>query len=239
MRNTLIYILLTGIVLLGQHNGKRFGVSASWSYTTSSRLYYFPNAADAYLRNQYIELNDINSSAFSLRYGINENFMVGLNIGYYNHTGYSKTVIATSETETGRFEAADGYKIIPLELTGYYILPFSTEQFKFYMGGGIGYYFGEFRRDLGNIEISSELNNTPLGIHVNIGVEYFYYEYFGIFTEMKFRDPELELSSRYITNSFVYLDKVYTIQDDKFDTRVNIDGVIFSLGVTYLFNFPY
>ena len=50
-----------------------------------------------------------------------------------------------------QFIVTDGYELYPVELSIYYFLPFSTEDFKFYMGGGMGIYPGKRTREFGNI----------------------------------------------------------------------------------------
>ena len=48
------------------------------------------------------------------------------------------------------FRAHDAFTMIPVELTGYFIIPASTRVFSVFMGGGAGAYFGNHTFSVGN-----------------------------------------------------------------------------------------
>ncbi|MBU1961346.1 MAG: hypothetical protein KJ675_09065, partial [Gammaproteobacteria bacterium] len=69
------------------------------------------------------------------------------------------------------FEVEDGFRVIPVELTAYYLFPFSTDQFFFMMGGGLGYYRGEFTRKFSDVDLSIQQRQFAIGIHVSASMD--------------------------------------------------------------------
>ncbi|GJQ62405.1 MAG: hypothetical protein SCALA702_14580 [Melioribacteraceae bacterium] len=236
MKKVLLLFITISSIAFAQYNGNEFGISASWSYTTSSKLFYFPNAEDPFLRNQSVSLEDINSIAFELKYRVSEAIITGLNIGYVDHSGYIKPVTAIGESGIVSLDASDGFNVIPVELTLYYFLPFSSDRFKFYMGGGAGFYIGNHTRSLGTLEVENIKRENAYGIHVMVGMDYMIFDFLSVKGEMKFRDPEFEVVNNYKNNTITYRGKEYFVSGNKYDAAVNIDGVMFTMGVAYHFS---
>jgi len=55
---------------------------------------------------------------------------------------------------------------------------------------------------------------------------------------MKFRDPEFEVTNEYADNKITYRGRDYTISGKQYDAKVNVDGIIFTIGAVYHFSFP-
>jgi len=238
MKKVIILVVSLSFSVFGQYNGSKFGISASYSYTTSSRLYYFPNAEDPFLRSQSVPFEDIYSYSVELRYRISEAIIAGLNLDYIDQSGYIKPVTALGENGIETLNASDGFMMIPVELSLYYYLPFSAEKFKFYMGGGAGYYIGNHTRKLGSLEVNNVERKTAYGIHVLVGMDYMVLNFLSIRGEMKFRDPEFEVTNEYARNEITYRGREYTISGKEYDAKVNVDGIIFTIGAVYHFSFP-
>jgi outer membrane protein W len=79
------------------------------------------------------------------------------------------------------------------------------------------------------------MNKSSFGIHVAIGMDYFFYNNFSLKAQMRFRDPELEWKNEYSNNVVNYNDITYLLNSSTFFTKVNIDGITFSLGISYNF----
>jgi hypothetical protein len=131
-----------------------------------------------------------------------------------------------------RIDINEGYNLIPVELNLYYILPFSTERFKFFMGGGGGFYFGNHIREFGDVEFVNESEKIGYGINVSVGMDYIVNELISVRGQMRFRDPEIILKSKYSNSTVNYRGNSYLISDNIFTTKVNIDGVTFTIGLT-------
>ncbi len=130
-------------------------------------------------------------------------------------------------------EVEDGFSVVPVELTAHYFFPFSTEQFKFLMGAGIGYYNGEFIREFVDTDLSVVQRKFALGIHVSTSMDYMVLENFSLRFEMKFRDPQYEVNSKYTKTEVIYQGETISLPENSFNTKVNLDGLTFILGVVY------
>lgn len=232
------YLLLIIILLLlpikGQYNDKDFGLSFSANYTTTARLYLNPNSIERLLREENIEIEDIYSYAFELRYRVTESILVGLGTEYVEKTAKLVNVIGFPSQLAG-VEINEGFTLIPIEISGYYFIPFSTESLKFYMGGGLGVYFGSYIREFGSVDVETVSRDFSWGIHGRIGLDYMFADFFSLRGEMKFRDPDFKMESKYTSDSFIYQGNVITLPQQPFVTRVNIEGMTFSLSAVVYF----
>jgi len=140
--NSLMIFFLISLPLLAQANEKKIGVSFNLNHTTTSKLFLQPNASDQFIRNTHENLDGITSYSVEARYQISEAVIIGLG---------SEIIKKTFENSINlgglRAKMNDGYQMIPIELSGYYLIPFSREHFKFFMGGGFGLYFGKQIRE--------------------------------------------------------------------------------------------
>jgi hypothetical protein len=53
--------------------------------------------------------------------------------------------------------------------------------------------------------------------------------------QMKFRDPEFTVSSKYDQQEVEYRDQRLTLPGDAFDTKINMDGIGFMFGLAFQF----
>ncbi|MBU1095011.1 MAG: outer membrane beta-barrel protein [Bacteroidetes bacterium] len=229
----LFFIIILAICnpAMAQYADHDVSVSISYNYITSSKLYFFPNSTDPILRENHDELNGINSYSAEVKYRINQPFVIGISFEYLEKTHKTNLTLAGPSGSTNvRME--EGYSVIPIEITGYYVLPFSTEKFKFYMGLGGGFYFGNHIRKIDAVELKNVSRPLAYGIHVNVGMNYMIDDYISVQTEMRFRDPQFEVESKY-NNVIVELnDKFYGLPENNLPAKVNINGLMFSLGIS-------
>ncbi|NMB82900.1 MAG: hypothetical protein GYA14_13895 [Ignavibacteria bacterium] len=226
------YILLLLFILckanFPQYNGSDFNFAISYNYTTTSKLYLQPNSSDPVLRSEYENLDGIYNLSFEFRYKIFESMIIGLGTEFIQKSYTNRNYFIQGD----RVEIKEGYNLIPVELTLYYLLPFSTEKFKFFMGGGGGLYFGKQIREFGNVNFNSAELTTGYGINVSVGMDYLVNEFISVRGQMRFRDPELIMKSKYSGSNTIYNGKSYLLSDNTFTTKVNIDGVTFTIGLS-------
>ncbi|MFO7526817.1 MAG: hypothetical protein R6W68_15295 [Ignavibacteriaceae bacterium] len=229
--NRIIFlIVLITPVINAQYNGFDFSISSSLVYTTSAELYLNPNSVDPVIRNSSFEINDVLNPSIDIRYRLSEPLIVGISGEYIrtNQTGRNLTVLQGNNEL--RLESTDGFKLIPIETSLYYQLPFSTKNLKFLMGGGTGIYFGDFTRSFGDTDISTIERQVAFGIHVSVSMEYLPLENVGLRFEMKFRDPEFKSKNKYNKDIVNYNGTEIILLRDTFNTKVNVNGVTFLLG---------
>lgn len=229
-----IIILAFSLNVFAQFN-KTFGVSVNAVYNTSARIYLSPNSSDIILRNNSFIIENIFNSSIDFRYRLSESIILGFNTEYMTTTsiGPNLTVFLGSSTVT--IDVEDGFRLIPLEMSAYYLLPFSTERFKFLMGGGMGYYLGSHIRKFGDVEVSNAERKAAYGIHVSISMDYLIKEFVSVRGEMKFRDPQFAVKSKYNKKEVNYNGNIIRLAQDSFDSKINVDGVTFILGLAFHF----
>ncbi|HEX2962355.1 MAG TPA: hypothetical protein VHO43_11225 [Ignavibacteriales bacterium] len=230
----LAFCLLSGSAH-GQEMYKDFSLSLNYNYTTTARIFLNPKSPDEILRNNSFYMEDIFSPSADLRYRLTEDILIGLNVEYIKkvQAGPNLTVLGSGGTQTIIVE--DGFKVIPFELSAYYILPFSTEKFKFIMGGGLAYYYGEHLRKFGDEEVSNLKREFAYGIQALVSSDYMITSFLSLRGEMKFRDPELEVTSKYKNKRVNYEGSTIVLAQDTFQSKINIDGVTFTLGMAFHF----
>ncbi|MGE5401223.1 MAG: hypothetical protein ACM3S2_12530 [Ignavibacteriales bacterium] len=233
----LVFAVLNGMLVrsAGQYMDRNFSLSLNYNYTTTAKLFLNPKASEEILRNSSVPLEGIYSPSLDLRYRLTDDILLGFNIEYIKKTavGPNLTVLAGDGTQT--IDVEDGFKLIPFELSGYYLVPFSTESFKFLMGGGVAYYYGEHLRKFGDEEVSNVSREFAYGIQLSISSDYMINRYLSVRGEMKFRDPDFEVTSKYSKKRVNYNGDTIVLAQDTFQSRINMDGVTFTLGLALHF----
>jgi hypothetical protein len=206
-----------------------FSVILKGNLTTSSLIYVTPDAADPVAKGNTLDLTGTFGYGAEIRFRFPETSLaLGLSTDYIRSRG-AGTLSGTS------IPTEDGYFAIPVELTGYFIIPLSGEYFGVYMGGGAGMYFGSRRYSLAGIEAATVENTPGFAIHVLGGISYRFLNSFQGMFEMKFRDLQFESVNAFNTRSIRYKDTVINVGTLPFKSRVETDGVIFQIGIAYTF----
>jgi hypothetical protein len=230
-----ILVLLGNFSLYAQYGDHTFGFSLGYNFTTTSKLFLYPNAEDPFLREQFIPIDDITSYSAELRIGITENFAIGLNGEYMNAAVINSRFVVGGPNGSTQVSVKDGFEVYPVELSAYYIMPFSTEQFYFYIGGGLGLYYGKHIRDFGDADVTTIQQDLGYGIQVSTGMDYLVTDFFSVRGELKFRDPQFDMQSKYSKTEVIINGQTYQLSNDIFESKVNINGITFGLGVVLHF----
>lgn len=236
MRTILTLIIFTVLTsaAVSQFNSN-FGVSINAVYNTSARIYLAPNSSDQLLRNNFFPIEHIFNPSLDVRYRIAENIILGLGTEYMKASSIGPNLTVFQGNSTVSIDVEDGFQLIPLELSAYYLLPFSTEHIKFLMGGGAGFYIGSHIRKFGDADVSNEVRKAAYGIHVSISMDYLIREFISVRGEMKFRDPQFTLTSKYSKKEVLYKGNLIRLAQDSFDSKINVDGVTFVFGLAFHF----
>jgi outer membrane protein W len=230
----IIIIVLLSFEARAQYDGRSFSLSLNGVYTTGARIYPQPFASDEVVRNNYLPVDHILNPSAELRYHLGHSIFIGISSEYMK-ASTEAVLIVLAQNSTVAIEVEEGFSFIPVDLTAWYLFPFSTERFKFLIGGGAGYYFGTHIRKFGNADVSTVERKFAYGIHVNLSMDYMVNNMISIRTEMKFRDPQFTLKSEYNTREVDYNGRIIRILQESFDSKVNIDGVTFLLGAALHF----
>ena len=227
----LVFYLLLTATSIAQFGGGRIGIAVNAVYTTSAEIFLNPNSSNSEVRNKSFTLENIWNPGVDIRYRLTQEFILGLNIEYVKKTAYAPNLTAFIDNQVFVFEVEDGLSAIPIELTAHYFFPFSTEDFKFMMGGGLGYYIGEFVRKFQGVDLEITQRKFALGFHVSASMDYIIFENLSARFEMKFRNPQYTVTSKYSQAEVTYQGNVIQLPENAFDTKVDIDGLTFVLGL--------
>ena len=231
----IIFHILFYIPALCQYNGNDISIGIYGFYTTSASVFLNPNASDIVVRNGSFLIEDIWNPGVDIRFRVSEPLILGLNIEYIRITRSAPNLNVFLGGSVVTLIVDDGFKLIPVELSAYYLLPFSTEGFKFLMGGGLAYYNGEFIREIGETEVKNITKEAAFGIHVSISMDYVPINDVAIRFQMKFRDPQFTVSSQYEQQEIEYEGNVIILPEGSFNTKINLDGITFMLGTAFQF----
>lgn len=232
---SLLLIISLNSIIFAQYNGNRFSVFAGFDYITSAQIFLNPNSSDIFLRNSSFEINNLYSPIVDFRYRLNDDLILGLNTEYISKSQTGNNLSVKEGSQEIKLDVADGVMFIPIEFSLHYYLPFSTDQFKFTMGLGVGYNLGKQTRKFGNTEIETISRRNSMGILVTVGMEYLITDQFGARFNMKFRDPEIELTNRYKNSIIDYNGTQVQLSSDTFNSKINLDGISFIIGMVFHF----
>ena len=191
-------------------------------FTTSSELYYNIDDPNPFARTQFVSLDNIYGLGFDVRRRIE---------GTDVELGFNADYITKRESffdPSSGVTVEDGYDVIPIEATGYFIVPFSSNRVQMYMGGGIGTYIGSRSYRYGSVDARVLSRKPGFGIHVLTGFNYFINPSVALRGELKFRDAQFE-STNALPSSGTYQSA------QPLTSRIEIDGMTFLVGLAYRF----
>ena len=223
-------MLLLGLPSIAPAQEHPFSFSIKGNLTTGSQLFPNPDSPDDFQRAEYFSIEDFFGYGMELKYQIPE---TNLAIGF--STDYIRTATFQSIVRESVIPVKDGYRVIPIELTGYFIIPVSGPTLGIYMGGGGGAYFGRRIYQIAGAEAQTTDQGHGFGIHVLGGISYRFTEWFSLCGEMKFRDLQFKTSNQFSQKQVLYHGSVVSLPQDPFAARVHTDGVIFQLGASVSF----
>jgi len=229
-RNGIVYFTVILVLCSSLRAQERlFSVSINGSFTTSSKLFYAADDPDFFIRQQHHPLDNVFGIGIDVRRAIEETgLQIGLSAEYLSKT--EKITIPRSSDRV-----SDGFIAVPIEITGYFIIPFSSETMQLYMGGGGGIYWGTRRYEYNNIRSLTVERNVGYGIHILSGVQYSLTPKLALRSELKFRDIQFSVTNTFPPSYSFGNTKTSQNNDIPFSSRISIDGMNLSLGLVARF----
>jgi len=112
---------------------KSFSLFAGVDYITTAQIFLNPNTSDIILKNKSFEITNLYSPVIDFRYRINDDLILGISSEYISKSQKGRNLLVNEGSQQLALEVDDGVEFIPIEISAYYFLPFSTNQFKFTM----------------------------------------------------------------------------------------------------------
>lgn len=235
MKRLPVYVVSLSLLFVGrlfaQHEGWQASVAALGSFTTSSKIFYNPDSPSSDIRSQYTSVDNIYGGGLELRVGKpGYNVFFTLNVEYMSKLQDQIQPVAYAGPPIPA-PVKDGFRLIPVELGLSMYIPLGTEQARLAMGGGIGAYYGKRILSVAGVDAPQVNNPVGIGIHVETSFDYRIWGQISVRGEMRFRDPDLTAENRFQERSAVYEGRTIPFPANAFDTRINVNGLMFGLGI--------
>ncbi|MFN0156592.1 MAG: hypothetical protein ACKVRP_00805 [Bacteroidota bacterium] len=226
-----IAFVLAAFTLNASASGQErlFSLSVKGSLTTGSQLFPRANSSNSVDRASFFPLEDILGFGAEVRYHFPQtNLAVGMSVDYIRATADQRITRGSTA-----IPVEDGYRVIPLEITGYFYIPVAGPTFGVFMGGGAGVYFGRRIYRIAGVDSVPIDQGHGYGIHVLGGVVYRLTEYLALDAEMKFRDVQFEATNAFAVSDIPYGGTIVSVTREPQYARIHTDGVVFQFGVSY------
>ena len=216
---------------------KRFSITLYGTYISASELLENPRSTNTFEREISTKLNSGYGYGVELNYApplFESELLIYLSAEYLKVNTDELLLKLSDGVNKASVKVKEKFMMIPLELGIKWLLPVSTDNFKLYIGGGGGIYFGDRTRTMQNL-VSTNIEKTP-GFSLNIlsGIGYYIARNLSADFELKFREASFDVESKYNTNIININGTQYYITSP-FYTRFNVDGVRISAGLKYQF----
>jgi len=233
VRSLILTTLLCSCPLVhGAAQEHLFSFVAKANLTTAARLFLNPKASDPFARAQSVSFTDFFGYGGEVVYHIpGTTLSVGLSADYITSSD-TRTITATAQRIV---PVEDGYRVLPLEVTGYFRIPITEGRFGVFMGGGLGVYFGERDYSVAGVASATTATRAGFGIHVLGGVQYQFTDWFTLSAEMKFRDAQFEATNAFAVPTVRYGDILVTLPQKPFESSIHTEGMVLQLGASYSF----
>ena len=207
---------------------RMFTVVAKGSLNTAGRLFPNPNAADPVARAQAFSFSDFYGLGGEVQYHFaNSSIFLGLGSEYIRNDG-GRNIVATAQRVV---PVEDNYRVIPVELTGYFRIPVTAGAFSIVMGGGVAAYFGDRHFVMAGVDAPTTTSTAGFGIHVLGGFAYRISEWFTASADIKFRDAQFQTVNAFAVPNVKYGDVFVSLPQGPFASTVHTDGMVIQVGI--------
>jgi hypothetical protein len=228
LRVTLLAAVAVSGSLLVQAQERNLTVLVKGNLTTRTSLFLNPNSPDPVARVQAFDLVDFFGSGLEIKYLLpRSNIAFSISADYLRFKE-PRPIRVSFRTDV---PTEDGYVAIPVELTGYFVIPASGQTVKVFIGAGGGVYFGRRQYSVAGVETEVTDTRPGFGIHVLGGVSYHFTSWLALVGEMKFRDLQFRSTNAFRVSQIPYQGALITVSQTPFESSVQTDGIVFQLGI--------
>ncbi|HEY6953477.1 MAG TPA: hypothetical protein VI758_13810, partial [Bacteroidota bacterium] len=159
-----------------------------------------------------------------------------LSVDYDAKIGSQSDMFFTTTSQLVELPVTMGVRFVPIELGVGTRIPLIGNILRLNMGGGFGIYYADRVYGIGGVRMKSESLPVGYGIHIESGFTFRVFNNVGIFSEMRFRDPEIVNDSRFGTDVITVDGYNVSVGNIPPTTKINVHGVTFSLGIILSLN---
>jgi hypothetical protein len=221
----LLQIALAGALVSREHD---LSFTMKGTFTTSTRFTYNVDRPNTYSEERMIDASF--GYGADVRWNILwDRFSIGLS--GERITGMDRRSVYYPQYNYLAVPYEEGFDVTAVELSGYYVVPISSDRLRFYLGGGLGLYDGTRKYSIAGVKAETLGSASYMGIHVLTGIDYRLHERFGLRMEVKFRDPHFDVTSAFEQASTQYQGKLISLPQTVDVTKVNLFGVNYMGGI--------
>lgn len=210
-------------------------VSGSLNYVSSATIQLAPYSADLVERNSTLDISGGYGYSFSLRTKLFRNdLFLGVTAEFIKIQDNDAVLTLEGDTSVARIKLTESITAYPVEFTAYFNVPSFQENLNIYLGGGIGLYSGDRKRKFLNYESETISKSFGLSLVVLSGIEYYFEKNFMSFMELRFRDGEYDVKSKFPLD-FVNINGVSYPLGKEINSKIFLDGLKVSFGLGYRF----
>lgn len=218
------YAVVLSVLLYSSAFSGEYGISASLkgSLTSTTRMMYDIHSSNYDEPDRNIATNwgygiDVRKNIFW------ERFYLGVSAEVIH--GSTTVNLIYPQFQNLRVRMDEGFEALIGEVSGYYVVPISSETILFYLGGGIGYHTGKREFSIAGYQANNLHSSSNIGIHVLTGADFQVLPNVALRAELKFRDPYFDATTKF-ENSFVLVQgqRIPLSQQEQV-TRINLYGI--------------
>ena len=209
--------------------------SASANYVSSATIKQSPFSPDIIERNSLIDIKGGYGYSFTVKTRLFRNdLFFGITGEYIKIQDDDATQTLENDTSAVRIRVSETLTVTPIEFTGYFNVPSFQENLNIYLGGGIGLYMGDRVRKIQNFESETISKSLGLSLVVLSGIEYYFEKNAMAFFEMRFREGEYDVKSKFPVGTITVRGTPYNIGREM-NSKIFLDGLRLSVGLGYRF----
>ncbi len=217
---------------------KKFSITLYSEYVSSAQIQDNIRSTDPILRNSSTDIKGSFGYGGEINYTpsfLDHDFTFYLSSEYLKINESDIILRFFQDTISAAVHMEEKLSMVPIELGVKWNLPVGTENFKIYIGGGAGLYFGDRERIIAGTFGTTTLSKTP-GFSLNIlsGMLLYVEKNLAANFEIKFRDANYEVENKFPINTIIINGAGFAL-DNPLYSRISIDGVRVSLGLKYNF----
>lgn len=227
-----IFSIAAVLTLIGQlpaqTQERLLSLAVRGTYTSTSKVFYNPDSPSSDLRGQYTGLDNIFGMGLELRLNI-PRYSVGLSLDaeYLLKLNQQNELVGFASPPRP-LPVKDGFRVIPIELGAFVLIPLGTDKARLAMGGGVGAYVGRRYLTVAGIDALQQNESVSYGIHVETSFDYQIIPRLFARLDMRFRDPEFNTENYFVQYTTVYDGVSITLPTER--AKINLNGLNFGLG---------
>ena len=206
-------------------------LTVRFAATTSAKVFLNPSSPSSTVRNEYQTANGLYGAAVELQFPFSPEISLSVAAEYLRHLDEGDRPVSLGGT-LRTLPVRDGFIVLPFEVGVVASIPISDETFRLTMGGGVAVTVFQRIQEIAGVGVTTDGIPAGYGIHVSVGFEARLMP--GIFAHVstRFRDPEATVTTRYARSSTVYNGSTLVFPSTPMLTRINMDGMSVSAGLT-------